>query len=159
MTPPPDDLHQLWNLDSGSGRCDTTDLLRDLEQTASVWLAACGVWIVFYIRRYSKIWRRPAPQQTLLRYQREILGRYDRQVRLLKSAKYWYILPFWVGLLFSAVAGLVRTGDLFRFGLVAGCVTAVNAAIWWLNDGIGVAYLQSRRREMVALMRIEGVSE
>ena len=199
MTPPPDELRHLWNLDSGTGRCGTPELLRDIEQaafrfdrtirfrdlreaagglivtaifvwlavhdrtwlerTAHGWLAACGVWIVFYIRRYSKIAQRPIPEQTLFRFQQELLDRYDRQIRLLKSAKYWYILPFWAGLLCSAAAGLVRTGDVLPFGLVALCVTALNAALWWLNEGIGVAYLQNKRRQLMARTGIEGVAE
>lgn len=199
MTPPHDELHHLWNLDSDTGRCGTPELLRDIEQTtirfdrtirsrnlretagglmvaaifvwlaildrtwlertAHGWLAACGVWVVFYIRRYSKISRSPAPEQTLLSYQQELLDRYDRQVRLLKSAKYWYILPFWAGLLCSAGAVLARTGNVMRFGLVAVFITALNAALWWLNEGIGVAYLQNRRRQLMSRSGMEGVTE
>ncbi len=199
MTPPPDELRHLWNLDSGSGTCGTPELLRGIEQTAirfdrtvqlrdlretaggllvaaifvwlaihdrtwferaaHGWLATCGVWIVFYIRRYSKISRRPVPEQTLLRYHQDLLDRYDHQIRLLKSAKYWYILPFWVGLVFSAVAGLMRKGDVFRFGLVVVCVTALSAALWWLNEGFGVAYLQNLRRQLMVRAGIEGVTE
>ena len=122
-----------------------------LERAAHVWLAACGVWIVYYLRRYSKISRKPDPEQTLLTYQQELLDRYDRQIRLLKGAKYWYILPFWTGLLFSAVALLERTGNLAGFGLMVAWVTLVNATLWWLNEAIGVRYLQDKRRELTAL--------
>ena len=199
MTPPSDDLRRLWNSDSGGGRCDTPELLRQLERTtrgfdrtvryrdlreiaagvlvaaiflwlavhdrtpleraAHGWLAACGVWIGYYLRRYSKISRKPAPEQTLLSYQQELLERYDRQIRLLKSARYWYILPFWAGLLFSAAASLERNGNLAGFGLMVGWVTLVNAAVWWLNDGVGVRYLQDKRRKLAALTGVQGVSE
>lgn len=199
MTPPHDELRDLWNLDSDTGRRITPERLRDIEQkairfdrtiwfrdvretaggliaaavfvwlaihdrtwlerAAHGWLAACGVWIGFYIRRYSHISREPVPEQNLLTYQHLLLDRYDRQIRLLKSARYWYILPLWAGLLFSAGAGMVRTGDVFRFGLAAICVTAVNAALVWLNEGIGVACLQNRRRQLTELTGIEGVTE
>jgi hypothetical protein len=101
----------------------------------------------------------PSPSQTLLTYQQELLERYDGQIRLLKSAKYWYILPFWAGLLFSGVALFERTGNLTRFGLMVGFVTLVNAALWWLNEVVGVRYLQSKRRELTALLENEGVAE
>jgi hypothetical protein len=124
-----------------------------LERAAHLWLSACGVWIVFYFRRYAKVSRKPAPEQTLLTYQRELLERYDRQIRLLKSAKYWYILPFWAGLLFSAVALLERTGNLVSFLLMVAAMTLMNAALWWLNEVMGVRHLQSKRGELSALMR------
>lgn len=197
--PPSDELGNLWNSESGGGKCDTPELLRQLERTARgfdrairfrdlreiaagvlggalflwlaihdrtpleraahLWLAACGVWIVCYFRRYSKISRKPAPEQTLLTYQQELLERYDRQIQLLKSAKYWYILPFWTGLLFSAIAGLERTGDLARFGLMVALVTLLNATLWWLNEVIGVRCLQNKRRDLSALTGNEGISE
>ena len=199
MIPATDELRHLWNCDSGGVRCDTPELLRQLERTtrgfdrtihfrdlreiaggvlvgviflwlaihdrtpleraAHLWLAACGVWIVYYVRRYAKISRKPAPEQTLLTYQRELLERYDRQSRLLKNAKYWYILPLWAGLLFSAVAVLERTGSLAIFGLMVVWVTLVNAAVWWLNEVIGVRYLQNKRRELTGLTANEGISE
>lgn len=199
MTPPPDDLRDLWNLDSGAAsrsmleqlreieqkaiRFDRTIRFRDLRETAAGmavaaifvwlaiqdrtwleraahgWLAACGVWIGFYIRRYSNVSRRPAPEQNLLTYQEQLLNRYDRQIRLLKSARYWYILPFWAGLLCSAAAAMVRTGDVFAFGLVAIFVTAVNAALVWLNEGVAVAYLQKMRRQLMESARIQAVLE
>jgi hypothetical protein len=199
MTPPPDDLRDLWNLDSGTGGRTTPEQLRDIEQkairfdrtirlrdlretagglivaaifvwfavhdrtwlerAAHGWLAACGVWIAFYIRRYSNISRRPVPEQNLLAYQAQLLDRYDRQIRLLKTARYWYILPFWAGLVCSAAAGMARTGDVFRFGLVAICVTALNASLVWLNEAIGVAYLLTMRRQLIESTGIGGGAE
>ena len=52
-----------------------------LERAAHGWLAACGVWIVFYLRRYSKITQRRSPEQTLLSFQQQLLDRYDEQIR------------------------------------------------------------------------------
>ncbi len=122
-----------------------------LERAAHLWLAACGVWVVYYLWRYVKMSRKPAPDQTLLTYQQALLERFDRQIRLLKSAKYWYVFPFWIGFLFSAVAILVRTGSVAAFGLMVACVSLASAAIWWLNDVAGVRYLRDERRKVEAL--------
>jgi len=122
-----------------------------LERAAHVWLAACGVWIAYYLWRYARASRKPAPEQTLLAYQQALLSRYDRQIRLLRSAKYWYILPFWAGLLFSAAAGLERTSNTTAFWLVAVWVTLGNAVVWWLNGVAGVRYLRNERHKLLAL--------
>lgn len=199
MRPPSDELTNLWNSEPSQRKCDTAELLRQLERTshafdraiqfrdlretaagvlvsaiflwlalhnrlwleraAHIWLAVCGAWIAYYFRRYAKISRTPAPEQTLLAYQRELMDRYDRQIRLLKSAKYWYILPLWAGLLLSAFALLQRTGSLAHFGLMVAGVTLVNASLWWLNEVVAVRHLQHRRRALLALTEDVGCSK
>jgi hypothetical protein len=122
-----------------------------LELVAHLWLAGCGVWVMGYLWRYSKATRQPAPEQALVAYQQQLVERYDRQIRLLKSAKYWYILPFWAGLLFDAYAAVARTGRWSAFGLEVGIVTLINAGLWWLNEGPGVRYLRKERQNLLAL--------
>ena len=46
-----------------------------------------------------------------------------------------------------------------KFGLAALCVTALNAVLWWLNERVGVAYLQNSRRQLMARTGIEGMTE
>jgi len=104
-----------------------------LERAAHGWLSACGIWIILYLRRYARISRNPSPDLALLDYHQQLLHRYDWQIRLLTSAKYWYILPFLAGLVFSAVASFLRTGDMLRLAIMAAAVTAFNVALWWLN--------------------------
>lgn len=129
-----------------------------LERAAHLWLAACGVWLVFYFRGYAKASRKPSPAQTLLAYQQQLVDRYDRQIRFLKTAKYWYILPFWIGLLGSGAAAWQRTGHPAGFVLLAGAATAICGGLWWLNEGMGVRYLQQKRSELSALTGIEGAT-
>src|ERR1035438_833092 len=38
------------------------------ERVADLWLAAWGVWIAVFLRRYFKLSRRPAPEKTLAVY-------------------------------------------------------------------------------------------
>jgi hypothetical protein len=129
------------------------------ERVADLWLAACGVWIAVFLYRYSKLSRKPAPEHTLAVYRQELVERYDRQIRLSKSVKYWYILPLWVGLLLNAAAYRVGGGDNIRFLAIVIFVTAVSAGVWWLNEGPGVRYLQRKRQELAALIGEEGVSK
>jgi hypothetical protein len=129
------------------------------ERVADLWLAACGVWIAVFLYRYSKLSRKPAPEHTLAVYRQELVERYDRQIRLSKSVKYWYILPLWVGLLLNAAAYRVGGGDNIRFLSIVIFVTAVSAGVWWLNEGPGVRYLQRKRQELAALIGEEGVSK
>ena len=199
MTPPSDELRELWNSEPGGTRCDPAEVLRQLERAGSgfdrtirlrdlresaagilvaviflwlavhdrtplesaahLWLAACGVWIILYLRRYSKISRRPETAQTLLAYQQDLLDRFDRQIRLLRSAKYWYILPFWTGLVFSAAAVLARNGNLKLFCLMVAFATLINAVLWWLNEFAGVRCLKNKRRNLAALTGSEEVSK
>jgi len=195
MTPQQDDLHRLWNLDTGHPLCSTLELVREIEQAAvrfdrtirfrnlreisggllvtaiflwlalhdltwpeclaHLWLACCGLWIAFYLRRFFATSRPPLQVQALSDYQRELVGQYDRQVGLLKSARYWYLLPFWAGLMGSAAATWLRNRNGWQFVLVAITVTAMNAILWWLNEGPGVRYLEDSRRQLLARTGID----
>lgn len=128
-----------------------------LDRAAHLWLAACGAWVVFFLRSYSSASRKPSPARTSIQYRQALLERYDVQIRLLKRARYWYILPFWAGLLFSAFASLESGGGWTRFAVIGGIATVVNAWIWWLNEVAGVSCLDQERREVLALIGCEPV--
>jgi hypothetical protein len=129
------------------------------ERVADVWLAACGVWIIFYMRRYAKLSRKPVPEQTLGAYREALVERYNRQIRLSKSVKYWYILPLWVGLLLFALADRVHGGKNIKFVLVMIFVTAANGLVWWLNEGPGIRCLERKRQELATLIGEQGVAK
>lgn len=126
---------------------------------ADIWLAGCGLWIVFYLRRYSGLSRTPAPDQSLASYRAELLASYDRQIRLLKTVKYWYILPIWLGLMIHSSALLIDGGHWLPFLGMATLMTVVNAVVWWMNEGPGVRNLVRRRLELTILLGEEGVSK
>ena len=98
-----------------------------LERVADVWLVACGVWFIFYVRRYARISRKPVPEQTLGAYRQALVGRYDSQIRLAKGVKYWFILPMWLGLLLYDIAYRVNGGKNIKFALVVIVITAGSA--------------------------------
>lgn len=123
---------------------------------ADLWLAGCGLWVVFYLKRYSGLSRTPAPDQSLASYRAELLDRYDRQIRLLKTAKYWYVLPFWLGMMLLEFSR--STHDISFFAGVT-FMTGILAVVWWLNEGPGVRHLRRKREELAALVGEEGVSK
>ena len=131
-----------------------------LERMADLWLAAWGIWIAVFLRRYAKLSRKPAPEQTLAVYRQALVERYDGQIRLALSVKYWYILPMWLGMLLLSLAVWNQPRGHVRCTLVAVVATAVSAFVWWLNEGPGIRYLQRKRRELAVLMgEEEGASK
>jgi hypothetical protein len=129
------------------------------ERVADLCLAACAVWVIFYMRRNAKLSRKPAPEQTLGAYRQALVERYDRQIRLWKSAKYWFILPMWLAMLLYDVAYRVNGGKNIKFAMVLMVVTVGYAFAWWLYEGRGVRCLERKRRELAALVGEEGVSK
>jgi len=129
-----------------------------LYRISDIWLAACGVWFVFYLRRDSKRSLAPVPDQNLAIYRQSLIERYDGQIRLARSVKYWFLLPLWLGLLLQAVAALGDRNGVFKFSMIMLVATVGNVFVWWLNEGPGVRYLERKRRELAALIGEEGAS-
>jgi hypothetical protein len=120
-----------------------------LERTSRGTAGAC--WIIFYIVRYGKGPATIDPDQDLSGYVRALVGRYDHQIRLLKSVKYWYLLPLYAGLLIASagqVLGHARAGKLSLWDLSGPVIfTAVFAGIWWLNEVNAIGRLRKEREE------------
>ncbi len=129
------------------------------ERVADLCLAACALWVIFYVRRYAKFSGKPEPAQTLGAYRRALVERYDRQIRLWKSAKYWFILPMWLAVLLYDVAYRVSGGKNLKFAMVLVVVTVGYAFAWWLYEGRGVRRLERKRRELAVLMEEEGAAK
>ena len=115
-------------------------------------VAASGLWIIFWLLRYGREAPDPAPEQSLAGFQQALLRKYEHQARLLKSVKYWYLLPPYAGLLLlSAGVGFecaAKGRPVWMAGIVAACSTAVFAGIWWLNEVPGVRWLDEQRRRL-----------
>jgi hypothetical protein len=127
-----------------------------LERAGHLWVAGCGIWVVVYMRRFARAAGQPVVHQTLAAYQEELMERYQRQIRLLKSAKYWYVLPFWLGLVVSVAGTAIRIGSVAAFAIGAVPVTLISLGLWWLNEGPGVRHLEGQRRQLLALTGSEG---
>jgi hypothetical protein len=125
---------------------------------SDIWLAACGVWFAYYLRRDSKRSLQPVPDQSLVVYRQSLMERYDGQIRLARSVKYWFLLPMWFGLLLQALASRLDGGSWFKFSMIMLVATVGNGFVWWLNEGPGVRYLERKRRQLAALLGEDGGS-
>jgi hypothetical protein len=117
--------------------------------------AGSAVVIIVHLVRHG---RSPAPLdpgQDLATYTAAMLAQYDHQIRLLKSAKYWYLLPMYVGLLVASAGNFVERARLGLFGWrdLGGpaIYTIVFGAVWWLNEIAGVRRLRCERSRLVSV--------
>ena len=125
-----------------------------LIRAGALLVVASGLWIVFYLRSYGRPSAPPDPSQNLADYQRALVERYDQQIRLLRSVKFWYLLPMYIGLLVMSV-GLAKqhSGPLVLSDFLAPAIyTAIFIALWWLNEVSAVQRLQNDRAKLLTLI-------
>jgi len=129
-----------------------------LTRTGAVIVAASAAWIIYYISRHGKANLSVDPSQSLTGYTQALLKQYDHQIKLLRSAKYWYLLPMYIGLLVISAGGLLartRTVGLSWHDLGGpGFYTAIFAAIWWLNEVNTVKRLRKQRDRLLSMTTI-----
>lgn len=116
-------------------------------------VAAGGPWIIFYMLRHGRESSVPAPDLSLAGFQQALLRKYDHQIRLLKNVKFWYLLPFFAGLLLASAGGmLARAAEhhpVWPEFVAVAVYTAVFAGIWWLNEGYAVGRLRRARARLL----------
>ena len=126
-----------------------------LARAGSFVIAASAAWIIFYLLRYGRGPRDVDPSLDLRGYTQAMVNRYDHQIKLLKSVKYWYVLPPYLGLSLWTLGILkdkARTGALsWRDAIPPIIYTAVFAAIWWLNEVYSVGRLRQKRGKLLAM--------
>lgn len=126
-----------------------------LARAPRFWLAAFFIWTIVFLWRYARASKKPAPEETLSAYRQALAEKYDRQIRLLRALKYWYILPLWLGMMLVSAAYLRHMGKVTGL-LMAALFTAINAALWWFNEIKGVRSFQRRRQELIAMAKENG---
>jgi 4-hydroxybenzoate polyprenyltransferase len=82
-------------------------------------------------------------------YQAAMLARIDKQIRLLGSVRYWYLLPLYIPGLW--VIKQTWKQDPIRAVLNLGIYTGVFAFVGWLNERWGVRRLQAQRAKIQGL--------
>lgn len=110
------------------------------------------VWIAGYMLRFGREPEAPDASADAETYRLALVARYDRQIRLLRNIKYWYLLPPYVGLMLlfaSAFTGESHPGWAAYIAPVL--VTVVYAGIWWLNEVCAVGKLRTARDRLTAL--------
>ena len=124
-------------------------------RTGSLVVAAGAAWIIYYLLRYGKTSVGGDPSQNVMSYTRALVERYDHQIRLLKSVKYWYLLPMYVGLLIMSAGHFLERAKAGTMGWrdIGGpaVYTAVFAAVWWLNEVGSVGRLRQERSKLLSM--------
>jgi hypothetical protein len=125
-----------------------------IGRAGSVILVLSALWIIYYLWRYGTEPPDPNPDQTLAGYQQALVRKYDHQIRLLRSVKFWYLAPMYVGLLTLSAAmlkDLAQRGALTVQAFLPPLVyTLVFAGIWWLNEVHGVGQLRRMRERVLS---------
>jgi hypothetical protein len=118
-------------------------------------VAGGAAWIILYMLRYGKAKTAVDPSESLASYTQALVRGYDHQIRLLKSVKYWYLMPMYIGLLILS-AGVsmqaAQAGIPVWVSLVGPALcTIVFGVIWWLNEVPAVRRLQNERAQLLAI--------
>lgn len=140
--------------------------------SAGFYLAALScLFIAGWLWRSRRLHSRAAPDQSVAAYGLEVLEGYDRQIALLRTAKYWYVLPLSISAA-TIFAGVIvqMAGPMARLwqqspgrwfvatGLLMASVTtaaAVMGFVWWLNEKYMVPKLIGERDRLAALLPVE----
>jgi hypothetical protein len=124
-----------------------------LVRASDVWIAAAGLWIIYWLRRNSIAFQEPSRDQSLSAYYRALYASYERQVWLLSTAKLWYVLPVWSGLmLFSFATWRIQHNTAGSVVLIF-TFTATFGFVWWLNESWGVRYLRRKQAELAEMVK------
>jgi hypothetical protein len=121
-------------------------------------IAAC-VFIASYLWRKHRDTPPLDPASTATAYRTALLDRLDRQIRLARSVRYWYVLPVWVVFLVVFVwgaVGLFANGPegapaAMRFVFLTVeflLATGVGVLVVWLNERYRLRKLLAERQQV-----------
>jgi len=127
-----------------------------LARAGHLIVAASGVWYSFYMLRYGREAPSPAPDRSAADFQQALLRKYDHQIRLLKTVKYWCLAPTYAGLLLAS-AGIVAANKAagqpdWPQRIAFAIYTAVFGAAWWANEIYAVRKLRRKRDRLLEEM-------
>ncbi len=126
-----------------------------LERIGDALVAASGVWITYYVLRFGAGPKALDPGVSLNAYRELLRENYDRQVRLVRSAKYWYLLPMYVGLAVVSLGMWLRlhgAGQSVRPAVMSMVIITVGFGfVWILNEVYAVRCLEKLKRELAGM--------
>jgi len=95
----------------------------------------------------------PDPSADGRAYRDALLHRIDRQIRLLSRVRYWYLLPLYVPVVWTAIGWWHESPAATIVGLVV--TTLAFAALAWLNEVVAVGRLRQAKADLEAMFRDE----
>jgi hypothetical protein len=114
------------------------------------------LWIVGYMLRFGRNPVTPDASADSETYRRALVEGYDRQIRLLSTVKYWYLLPPYLGMMLLWAAGLFdRPHPGWAAYISPVILTAVYAGVWYLNEVYAVGKLRAARAIVVRTLGTE----
>ena len=113
-------------------------------------LAAVG-FVMIYLWWQHRRTRPVDPSADALTYQSALLKRYDNQIKLLRTVKYWYVLPCYAFTMIVLLRVYSSHSLPVNIGFFA-ISTAFNGFVVWLNEGYGVRKLKAARKEAESLL-------
>jgi len=123
-----------------------------LERIGDAIVAASGVWVAYYMLRFGGGPKALDPGVSLNAYSQLLRESYDRQVRLARSVKYWYLLPMYVGIAVMNLGMWLRLHGAGQSGRPAVesmvIITTACVAVWILNQVYAVRCLEKMKREL-----------
>jgi hypothetical protein len=123
-----------------------------LERIGDVTVAASGIWTAFYMLRFGSGPKALDPGVNLNAYGQLLHESYDRQARLARSVKYWYLLPMYVGMAVVSLGVWLRLHGSGHSGWPAfvsmAIITVASGAVWILNEVYAVRCLERLKREL-----------
>jgi hypothetical protein len=125
-----------------------------IERSGSAIVVAGALWIIYYIHRYGTGPAEPAPDQPVESFRRALALKYEHQIRLLRRAKFWYLLPIYVGLITSAIGlSLEQTKArplMWLDALPPLVYTVIFGGLWWVNEVYAVDKLERSRTQILS---------
>ena len=110
-------------------------------------IAVAGIvavgFVMIYLWRSQRATPRLDPASDATSYRKALLDRYDHQIRLLRSVKYWYVLPLYLWMLLVLVSTPSSAATIPMFVLI----TLFAGFVVWLNESYGVRKLRAARKE------------
>ena len=110
----------------------------------------CAAFVMGYLWWRHRDVPRPDPAADARAFQTAMLERFDRQIRLLRTVRYWYLLPLYVPCVLQSVDAWQRR----QWGAAVAMMIVVTVAYWFLarlNERAAVGLLVEARERIAAL--------
>jgi hypothetical protein len=126
-----------------------------LERLGMAIVSLTGAWYAYYFPRSGRGPRRLDPGANLTAYRELLREGYEQQIRLVRSVKYWAILPAYVGGLLAKIGTGMRLAAEGKnpWTNVSSLViaTAIFVVVWLLMEFRSVPRLQRLKEGLSAL--------
>lgn len=128
---------------------------RDVMQgrPAAIIMAAAAVVVAGSLWWKHRRTRPLDPGADARTYQAAMLKRYDDQIAVTTSAKYWYWIPLYVPVIWITWARWQH--DPQRAAILFASATAVFVLLWWINDRFVLRKIKDARRKMAEMIQTD----